>query len=74
MITGTYTTSTAAIYAVTGQTTADPRWFTFVIADGSPNQPYYGGYLNGHELGIMSGAAAKDGTTVGFHAVRLGDL
>jgi hypothetical protein len=73
-ITGTFTTSTSAVYNVTGSTTADPRWFSFVIADGSPNAPYYTGYLNGHELGIVSGVAIKNNAAVGFHAVRFGDL
>ncbi len=72
-ITGWYTTPTMHV-PVSGNTTADPRWFSFVISDGSPSFPYYRGYLNGHELGILSGSALKNGVTVGFHAVRFADL
>lgn len=74
-ISGTFTTASAVVYPVTGATTADPRVFSFVIQDGSASWPSYSGYLNGHELGIMSGASARSGTSaVGFHAVRFADL
>jgi hypothetical protein len=74
VISGTFTNTSAQTFTVSGNTTADPRWFSFVIQDGSPNLPFFQGYLNGHALGIMSGFAQKNGTTLGFHALRTGDL
>ena len=72
-ITGTFTTAGGAAYAVSGAVTADPRVFSFVIMDGA-QYPSYQGHLNGHALGIMAGGALAAGASVGFHAVRLGDL
>ncbi|NOU30357.1 MAG: C1 family peptidase [Polyangiaceae bacterium] len=72
-ITGTYTNASGTTVAVTGQVTADPRIFSLSIPNGA-SSTYYQGYLNGHALGIMSGAAVPGGTAVGFHATRFADL
>lgn len=72
-ITGTFTNASGVPVNVSGQVTADPRIFTLSIPNGG-NTSSYQGFLNGHALGIMSGAASVGGSSVGFHATRFADL
>jgi hypothetical protein len=72
IINGSYTTAGGNVFGVTGQVTADPRIFSLSVYDGTAVTSYTG-YLNGHALGIMSGSAVRNGSGIGFHAVRLGD-
>jgi hypothetical protein len=57
-------------YSVTGAAGPDPRVVTFTIA--SPVPVTYNGYLNGHELGVMSGTIQTT-STYGFYAYRVSD-
>jgi hypothetical protein len=71
VLAGNYVTPSGATYGVSGAVSADPRAFTFTIA--GPNPTTYSGYLNGHELGVMSGTTTSGSTPFGFYAYRIGD-
>lgn len=72
VISGSFADDTGAVFTVAGQIEPDPRGFHFTIQ--SPMAPTYTGHLNGHQLGVMSGASVSSGVTVGFYAVRLGNI
>ena len=69
---GSFTDKIGAVFIVSGQMEPDPRAFHFTIH--SAAAPSYIGHLNGHQLGVMSGASVSSGVTVGFYAVRVGEV
>lgn len=72
VITGTWT-SGGQMASVVGQVNDDPRIFSLTIRD-NDQYTYSRGYLNGHALGVMAGYAYRNGSIVGFHGSRTGDL
>lgn len=66
-ITGTYIDSLGNVTPVSGNVAADRRMFSFTAGT-----TYYQGYLNGHSLGVMTGAAIRGTDQVGFHGIRIG--
>jgi hypothetical protein len=67
-LTGRYVDSNGVAFNMTGQVNRDHRLFSLVIGFAAP-QPF-DGFLNGHELGVMSGTTQWNGMTFGFFGTR----
>jgi hypothetical protein len=65
---GRYVSSSGEIFSMNGQVNPDTRLFSMTIGFAEPQQ--FDGFLNGHELGVMSGTTRWSGMTFGFFGTR----
>jgi hypothetical protein len=67
-LSGRYVSSSGETFSMNGQVNPDTRLFSMTIGFSEPQQ--FDGFLNGHELGVMSGTTQWGGMTFGFFGTR----